>query len=352
MSDILDLLDEIKNLELSSSRKAVPLNLNKRLIKALKVTDLAFFQPIADLGYFGWEMKGPYKELEKVTVEDINELLHDDAKPSAVASVQELNKKLPKPFANDLPPQEFVNKYPYRIPLIVPVHVAIQYRGMDLSEIDFYFGGSTLEMLATQNTNEKAYVVALLPGTEIIVISKHDEYTANKSDMGFQFERFTLGNKFDDKHNMQCVCHMQIMDVGEYRVFFNAEADGIDGNDDPVEVTCSNPRYWGTGKVYQMLSSGSLTLYQGSKDRKTLNHVADVSFEKIVRDSFVGTTRERHERRIKDAMSFLMKERNHGRFHGDKTFQIRFDRTQSLILDPCKAENLFVSSRVIKTLIA
>ena len=50
------------------------------------------------------------------------------------------------------------------------------------------------------------------------------------------------------------------MEVGGHLVLFSAEVDAMDSNNDPVEVTSGHPLYWGCSEVYQMISSGILTM--------------------------------------------------------------------------------------------
>ena len=324
---------------------------SERLIKALKSTPLTIFKPIADLGYFGWEPQGSYKNLDAVTSKDVIASLDVEMKPPMAYPVDELRLMLPLRFAS-LSPRETVNKYPYKVPDIASIHVAVRYRGVDLSKVSFLFGGSTLEMLATRTIRSGTeFIVALIPGTETLFISSHKEYTSNKSDPGFQFERFATGKKFTDEHGSAELAHLQLMEVGGHLVLFSAEVDAMDSNDDPVEVTSSSPRYWGTNKVYQMISSGSLTMYAGSKYRDSLTNVVEHSLANIAATGFDCIDVTKQESNIVDVMSRLLEKLEAGTFKGGKqAFTIRFEG-RDLVLDPRTTTNIFVPDAVIHDLI-
>ena len=70
--------------------------------------------------------------------------------------------------------------------------------------------------------------------------------------------------------------HLQVMEVAGYRVLFRAETDAVhyDDTGDSVEIKASNPRYWGTKVMFQMISSGSTWLCQGSKHRGSLTDIS------------------------------------------------------------------------------
>ncbi|KAI2507600.1 hypothetical protein MHU86_6787 [Fragilaria crotonensis] len=251
---------------------------SKGLVQALKATKLSIFTPIADLGYFGWTPNGASKTVDKVTVADITPNLHVDCKPSRIVPIEQLMSKLPLPFES-LPSRETTNKYPHKPPHVIPIHVAVRHRGVDMNKVDFFFGGSTLEILATRKIkNGKEYLVTVLPGTNTIMIASHKDYISNKSAPGFQFERFTTGKSFRDEHTSADVAHMHLMDVGGHVVLFEAEVDAMDNNDDPVEVTAGKRRFWATRKVYQMISSGSLHALCGVQRRRLVTPSRGATF--------------------------------------------------------------------------
>lgn len=353
MTDINDLIKEILALEISKAKSddTTGFRPSKGLVQALEATELSIFTPIADLGYFGWTPNGAYKDLDEVTVADVKGSIDVDMKPSLTVPIERLNSKLPLPFES-LSPRETTNKYPHKPPHVTSINVAVRHRGVDMNKVDFFFGGSTLEVLATRTiSNDKEYLVALLPGTDTIMIATHKDYTSDKAAPGFQFERFTTGKTFRDEHRSEEIVHLQLMDVGGHIVLFSAEVDAMDENDDPVEVTTGNPRYWGTSKVYQMISSGSLTLWAGNKYRGSLTRIAEHRLQSLATKGFVDVEIVQHECNIKDAMARLLEELEAGKFEGGKrVFSMTFDGTD-ILLDPWSTENVFVPGAVIRELI-
>ena len=99
--------------------------------------------------------------------------------------------------------------------------------------------------------------------TKCILVAKKKDYAQNLADVGFQFERYVTGGDMMDTKTNTSVEHIHIMKVGERTVLFRAEVDAIDGNGSALEVKASNPRYWGTKVMFQMISSGSSKLCQG-----------------------------------------------------------------------------------------
>ncbi len=61
-------------------------------------------------------------------------------------------------------------------------------RGVDLNQVDFCFGGSTLQMLATKDASDP-YFACRIPGTKCILVTKKKQYEFDLADLGFQFER-------------------------------------------------------------------------------------------------------------------------------------------------------------------
>ena len=325
---------------------------SKGLVQALEATKLSIFTPIADLGYFGWTPNGAHKDLDKVTVADITANLNVGIKPSLIVPIERLMSKLPMTFES-LPYRETFNTYPHKPPHVIPIHVAVRHCGVDMNKVDFFFGGSTLEMLATRKISDGSeYLVTALPGTVTIMITSHKDYISDKAAPGFQFERFTTGKSFRDEHTSTDVVHMQLMDVGGHVVLFNAEVDAMDNNDDPVEVTTSKRRFWGTRKAYQMISSGSLTLYIGFKNGDLLNQVMLQHLPMVVSEGLVDCEVTRHECNIQEVMARLLEEREAGTFEGgERMFSIRFDGTD-ISLEPWAADGIFVSDSVVRELIS
>ena len=317
------LFDGLRAMNLTDKEDEVVGNGIQGLENEIDKLGFKIFKPIADFGFFGWKQYGSYRSVTKVTTEEIRRQIKPQESPPTAVSIAALKSSVPMAFAN-LVPQEYENKYPYQMPPEVSVCVA-KSRGLDVhKEVDFLFGGSTLNVLATHEIPSNAkYLVALVPKTNVIVIKSDKEYTADLSAPGFQFERLVTGQSIRSRHDDATITHLHLMEVGRYRVLFGAETDAIDKDGDPVEVKASNPRYWGTKVMFQMISSGSLTLYQGKKYRgQTLQEVWMRTLSSVGTDANL----RRIEKRILANMEELAKARaslKEGKvfrmaFHGSK----------------------------------
>jgi hypothetical protein len=113
------------------------------------------------------------------------------------------------------------------------------------------------------------------------------------------------------------VDHLQVMQVGPYRVLFMAETDAMDQNETPVEIKLSSSnyqRYWGTKVMFQMMSSGSTKLCHGIKSNDggqlvsvALRSLSNVAAEALLQAS--SSVRELEER-ILQGMDGIVSEMN------------------------------------------
>jgi hypothetical protein len=75
------------------------------------------------------------------------------------------------------------------------------------------------------------------------------------------------------------------MKIGERTVLFRVEADAKDDESSPVEVKESNPHYWVTKVMFQMISSGSSKLCHGEKSRGVLTRVTFMSLSTVSKNA-------------------------------------------------------------------
>lgn len=204
-----------------------------------------------------------------------------------------------------------------------------------MKDVDFIFGGSTLEMLANKDASDP-FIATRVPGTNnCIMVAKKKQYTFNKGELGYQFERYVTGGDMYDTSDFSVVEHLHLMKVGDdHTVLFRAEADAIDENGDLVEIKASNPRYWGTKVMFQMISNGSATLCHGEKYRGVLQRVTSKSLSRVAKDAMYDTNRL--EKNIEDGMRKL---KNGVKI--DQPYRISFSYSGNLCLTPV-TENRFV----------
>jgi hypothetical protein len=161
-----------------------------------------------------------------------------------------------------------------------------------VQNLDFVFGGSILEMLATRNTNNQPFIATLIPGTKCIMIANRKQYTKNLAQLGFQFERFATGKSMSDTSDTSSTDHIQTMQIGNKTVLFVAEVDAVDVDSFPVEIKTSDPTNWGLRTMFQMISNGSTKLFHGERHGwsaknitlKSLSDVAGYSLQHSVFD--------------------------------------------------------------------
>jgi hypothetical protein len=250
----------------------------------LEATKLTIFIPISDCGFYGWNPSGQaYESLSSIqTSNEIRNHIELDKKPTVLFPISQL--QLPQLFDISLEPKAFLNQYPYGQYDIASLHVAAQHRNVNLNEMNFVFGGSTLEMLA-RHDKSNPYMATRIPNTtNTILVVKCKEYAQNFSDVGFQFERFVTGMKIEvASENVEFVEHMHVMQIGStYKVLFCAETDASDHDGNPVEIKISDPKYWRTKVMFQMISSGSTKLCAGIKRENILTSIKIISLSDVV----------------------------------------------------------------------
>ena len=98
------------------------------------------------------------------------------------------------------------------------------------------------------------------------------------------------------------------MKVGNKIVFFRAEVDAVDENGAAIEIKASNPRYWGTKVMFQMISSGSSKLCHGEKSRGTLTRVTLRSLTSVAVTALEYSSARAPENNILDGMEAIYKQ--------------------------------------------
>jgi hypothetical protein len=248
-----------------------PLESGSLFESELRKTGFTVFQRISDHGYFSWTPSGPNKDLNCVTSkEEITERINWEETPKQLVRVSDV--KLPQTFKTELPDQLHVNTFPYGQIDVAFLYVASQHCGVEFDKVDFAFGGSVLWMLANKDTSDP-YTVTRVPGQKkTILVARQKQNVRNYSDVGFQFERLMTGGRFEDRHEVKFVNHLQEMLVGSHRVLIRGEVDAqLSG--EPVEVKSGNPAWFGTRVLFQMISNGSPRLCHGVKSYGILSEI-------------------------------------------------------------------------------
>lgn len=294
-----DLPKELSNLRIGK----------KSLQSQLDQNHFTIFRVEHDLGYFGWRAHGNYQSLASVSAAEIRQHIDRTVEPDPIMNQRVIAAKLPTQFLPILKSRiNRRNQYPYEVPHIASLHVLSRYTTVPVADIDFLFGGSTLEFLARRERSSNCYLACRV--ANVITIKKHKIYTNQPMEYGFQFERFVTGKPMQEDSQSGSTTtfieHLQVLQVGtHFKVLFSAEADAMYG-DDPVEIKVSSPRYWGTKVAFQMISSGSLYLCHGHREGTKLQKVTLFSLAQICAGAF--PTRKdtlQWERNILEAMEQL-----------------------------------------------
>ena len=214
----------------------------------------------------------------------------DGVKPAILPKLVDLSK-IPCPMLlhdpRAIPPQWLDHRFPVDQGYLVPLYVAVQHRGVKLEDIDFVFGGSTLEILATKKItlqgprDDLLYLVQKLPypsgaGTASagaagkkqkvpIFMSKSSAYRQNYAEVGFQFERLVTGQPMDGRHSPNLVESMRLMKIGGFTILFSAEVEAVDPETETVvEVKAGKASKFGSKVRSWMRSVGNSQRWIGS----------------------------------------------------------------------------------------
>ena len=204
--------------------------------------------------------------------------------------VEDVTSLAPTQFMK-LQPDEYNHIFPHASGRVVSLYIAVKKFGHDLSQIDFLFGGSTLNMFAEKCIPIDGDTKLIAQKCRnVIMVFKHKSYRMDYNLVGYQFERLVTGKPVEQRHDTTHHESLTLWRIDGHNVMFCAEIDAIDHVGNPVEIKASNPRYFGTKVMFQMISSGSETLVmadrRGNKlDRimtKTIGHmIAQHSNEKL-----------------------------------------------------------------------
>ena len=300
----------------SSSRYYNEQNLNQNqnqnqnhqtlLVKQLKRLHLnEYITPLEDLGYFGLAKRGSDRRDKCSTYSPItsiqNNVDHTKTPPLITNSMLKkiIEQKLPYKYNN---PQAAVTTtttttttdvitndlFPYRFRTVLASLYVIATKkknraqpSIQFKDIDFAFGSYTLHFLATGKLNDdvpndsEKCIIAKIPGTSIILITRHKIYTHNSSLAGAQLERLLC-----DDDDMQStakeswnVIHHYLFDIGNVTVLLPAEVDALYCTDSrygslPMEIknTAYGRRYASREQrtMFQMISSTSQFICEGA----------------------------------------------------------------------------------------
>jgi len=175
----------------------------------------------------------------------------------------DVQARLPLSFIRSKTFVGFRNRLPYRPPPVAPLIVASKL--INISDIDFFIGGSALYTLASGQLDRSKYTVQ--KWRNMIMIQCTSDYIIHLLNRNFQFERLLSGRnmgKLDgDKTHVE---HLQVLRIGKFKVLVAAGASGVDALDDRgrmVEFKAASKPNW-KKTMLRMISSGSGRLMLGN----------------------------------------------------------------------------------------
>ena len=330
-SEVTELEEQISGrLKLVSSRLSSPLGSARQ--QELDDAGFQIIQCESNHGYFTWKPRGKCKSLPSIDsgalFRRFIDLLGAPNRLVPISSVE-----LPQTFRS-LRKHTHMNKFPFAQFDMASLYVAAHYRNVNLDDIDFCFGGSTLEMLARCNTRGIPFLVTRVPHTRVILVARHKEYLVNLADPGYQFERLITGKRMADRPKIAFCEHLQVIRGGSYRVLFRAETDALDEGGTPIEIKTSKPSNWGTKVMFQMMSSGSLLLCHGSKKGNTLKKIELIPFRRVAERALRQRDVRSLEQNILRGMDALRDQITQVEEHDGKVFKVEFAKDGALKLIP------------------
>lgn len=118
-----------------------------------------------DLGTYAWhgfKDSESYCDFDLVTTKDVLQRLKmDPANQNLPCIVPKTRLRLPRQLRAEesLAAQKFENRFPHDPGFLVALYAAVETGKVKLEEIDFVIGGSTLEMLAKNNVDNRQFKV-------------------------------------------------------------------------------------------------------------------------------------------------------------------------------------------------
>lgn len=142
--------------------------------------------------------------------------------------------------------------------------------------------------------------------------------------------------------------HLHTMMIGSKTVLFCAEIDAIDAEGSIVEVKASNPRYWGTKVMFQMISSGSSKLCQGHKYGGLLIDVTMKSLSTVCREALQCANVNTLQKNIQQGMDAIQSQ-----LQDDRNYKITFSSgVLKLVPASDRLYTLFPPDHVVASLLA
>lgn len=228
-----------------------------RMLESLGLRKI--IKPISDLGYFDWVPKGEYRSVGDATTKEILEQIDVRSKPPKLVDLVKLQESLPRQFKAHEPPLIRLNRYPYGQDYVAGLYVAARDRGVHLDSVDFLFGSYTLFFLAMEQVDhayDEKCIIAKVPGTNAVLITRYKVYEDNLRHFGPQFERMLTGGE-DAMEDCIDVQHLQLVKIANAKVLITGQIDAMDEKEIATELKYNLIRNQ-LKSTFQAIGSGSV----------------------------------------------------------------------------------------------
>lgn len=180
--------------------------------------------------------------------------------------------------------------------------------------------------LASKNDSDP-FIASFILGTKCIIVVNKKEYEDNLADVGYQFKRYVTGKNMMDTKKTANIEQIHTIQIGTKKVLFHADVDTVNSDGSLVKAKTSNPRYWGTRVMFQMISCGSSKLCHGRKSRRVLTRVTMKSLSEVSLDALQYVDVKSLQRNILDGMDAIQSQ-----LKGDKSTRSPFVGDPSSLL--------------------
>jgi len=187
-----------------------------------------------------------------------------------------------------------------------------------------------------------------VPGTNTIALRYNLMFGQDYNVPGFQFERIMTGKRFEDRHDISLTEHVQLMKIGRFNVLMSAEVDAQDRNGNPSEVKLMKSGYGGSKVFFQMVGSGSLSLYRGKNTNGVLTSVNVLELDHMAESLSRNNDVTMLESKLIRNMESITEWGRQGHFDNGQVYRLDFNPQMELHK---VQQSLFQSEDVVKGLL-
>ena len=345
-------------------------------------SEFKIFKQTIPYGHFTWNDQSiRHLEAKKVNLTDLMKCVSENDKIPIIdidRALKLVKDKGPLEFLGTGEECSFTKKDCVKgVPSALVLRIA-QKKGLDLNDLDFVFGGSTLGVLAERHLPPKSwndkelaiFIVQRIRG--IISVRKFPNYTWRVNAIGAQFETLMIDGQFDSEDNPNRHENITLLNIADaelqnkFSVLCFAEIDGHvmdlpehnitpDSIKSPqiCEMKVVNLKYSACELPLQMISNNSTILLHGEK-QKTGKKFFLADIKKYDREVIIGRYHSESIKARENNILYCLKQlKNHSKnLKENKVYLLSFNNEELQIKKP--ASNDFddcqIRSEVVNSL--